>query len=158
MGNKTIKKIFFAIIIILAGFLFFNTVYFRAMPQKENNDLQKIKISESIVFVEIADLSFSQIKGLSGREYLKKDNGMLFVFNDSRQRSFWMKDMNFPLDVIWISDFVVVEFLENIKEKDEYGETTRFSSNVPVNMVLEINSGWIKENKIKIGDKVVFLE
>jgi uncharacterized membrane protein (UPF0127 family) len=107
--------------------------------------------------VEIVDSALSQAQGLSGRESLEKNTGMLFVFSRPAPRNFWMKDMRFPLDVVWIRDFEVVGFQENILHPEASGgEVVRFQSRVPADMVLEINAGEVALRGIKVGDKVAF--
>ncbi|MGE5850109.1 MAG: DUF192 domain-containing protein, partial [Candidatus Methylomirabilota bacterium] len=54
------------------------------------------------VTVEVARSSVEQIRGLSGRPDLKRGHGMLFVYDRTQPVSIWMKDMRFPLDILWI--------------------------------------------------------
>src|SRR3989344_8940875 len=89
------KSIFF--IILVAAFLVFGAaLFFRAINQP------KIKIGQKTIFIEIADTQEKQKKGLSGRDNLPEDSGMLFVFKEEGHHQFWMKDMNFSIDIIWI--------------------------------------------------------
>jgi uncharacterized membrane protein (UPF0127 family) len=82
--------------------------------------------------------------------------GMLFVFSTSQVRTFWMKDMNFPLDFIWINQNQVVKIDENVPAPiNKLDPPQVILSDKPVNQVLEVNAGFVSKNHISIGDKVV---
>lgn len=85
---------------------------------------------------------------------------MLFVYSEERKRTFWMKDMRFPLDLIWISaDCTVAGITENapIPEPGQSErDLPRFSSEVPVSHVLEVNAGTSQRHQITTGSPVVF--
>jgi len=101
--------------------------------------------------VSLADSDSERRQGLSGRDFLAEDEGLLFVFEEPGRHGFWMKGMKFPLDFIWIKADTVVELTEAV-------EITRMDirPQQPVNRVLEVNSGFAARNKIKIGDKVSY--
>lgn len=150
MGDQTIKTIsvvtaFLGLAVIVVYFIFG-----RSRPAV----FKVARIGEARVNAEVVESLPAQQRGLSGRESLAPDGGMLFVYPDKDIRHFWMPNMNFALDVLWIADGVVVGWQENIPFQSTDGSIPRFQSNVPVDMVLEINSGWIAQNKAKIGDKV----
>src|SRR3989344_6562762 len=63
-----------------------------------------LSIGETQLIVEIADTDVTRENGLSDRLTLPENAGMLFIFNTDDYHHFWMKDMNFPLDLIWIDD------------------------------------------------------
>ncbi len=113
-----------------------------------------VRIGNASLAVEVADTLASQTRGLSGRETLAQDRGMLFVYDDVEVRNFWMKDMRFPLDVLWIADNKVAGMEEHIPFESEDGSVVRFKSDVSADMVLEVNSGWIAEHGVKTGDAV----
>ncbi len=76
---------------------------------------------------------------------------MLFTFGQQREHSFWMKDMQFPLDMVWIRDDVVVGFVTGVDQRlgDQYTIPTP-----SVDAVLELNTGSIQRFQIKVGDTV----
>lgn len=154
MGDQTIKTI--SVITALLG-LAVIIVYFifgRTRPAV----FKVAKIGAVSVNVEVVESLPAQQRGLSGRPSLSPDSGMLFVYKDKDIRHFWMPDMHFPLDVLWISDSAVVGLQENIPFASTNGSVPLFQSNVPVDMVLEVNAGWIAQNKAKIGDLLTGLE
>jgi len=159
------KKIFlFFLILFLIIFLFivfkenFNQKIIFNLKQNNENLLQyqkqKILVGNKILIVELADTDFKKAKGLSERFSLDKNEGMLFNFNSSNYYYFWMKNMNFPLDFIWINGNKIVDFTENVSQNYK----NFFTAKEKFDKVLEVNAGFIKENNIKIGDEIKLLE
>ena len=106
--------------------------------------------------VLVADNAVEQTKGLSGTtlDTLGAD-GMLFVFNDYAERTFWMKGMNYDLDVVWIRDGKVMKVDQNIAAP-KAGEEPETMSSAPfkVNMVLELPAGATARYNIVPGHQV----
>ena len=73
--------------------------------------------------VEIVDTVESRALGLSGREELKDGNGMLFVFDDVGKYNFWMKNMNFPIDIIWLGEDERVIYIKKMYHAETYPNT-----------------------------------
>jgi uncharacterized protein len=100
---------------------------------------------------ELAVTPEQQEKGLMFRKSLRKDAGMLFVFDSDQLRFFWMKNTYIPLDLVFItSKLVVASISRHAKPFDE----TTLPSTVPARYVLEINAGEAARCKIKVGSKV----
>jgi uncharacterized membrane protein (UPF0127 family) len=104
--------------------------------------------------VEIADTPGKWSQGLSGRESLVENAGMLFVYSDYNIRLFWMKEMKFPLDIVWIKDNLVVSCTEKVAVLDKAGRISQVKSPSEANYVLEINSGLCEKYNIIFGSKV----
>lgn len=106
--------------------------------------------------VDIADNMITRERGLSGREPLGENQGMLFIFGYPSIQSFWMKDMKFALDMIWIMGDVVVGITENVPPppKDNPLNLPSYPSPQAVNRVLEVNAGTASRLGLKIGDKI----
>ncbi|OGC92586.1 hypothetical protein A2899_02745 [Candidatus Amesbacteria bacterium RIFCSPLOWO2_01_FULL_49_25] len=116
---------------------------------------QKISINEKQFDVEIADTPKKIELGLSGRENLPPDSGMLFVFEKPASYPFWMKDMRFSLDFIWISNRKVVQISENVLPPDaSHPVPTTITPDQPVDHVLEVTAGFVKNHAININDEV----
>jgi len=113
----------------------------------------RLQINDVVITVEMADEVQEHTRGLSGRSSLASDEGMLFIFPEKKERTFWMKDMLFPLDVIWIADGEVVS-VSNDVQPPSTGKIPRMYSHVPVNMVLEVGTDFIEMHEISIGDTV----
>ncbi len=116
-------------------------------------DYQKINLNlgKYNYLLVIADNNEKRANGLSNIELMSVNEGMMFVFDKPDFYYFWMKDMNFPLDFIFIRDNEVVDLLENIT-LETYPQS--FTSKVQADKVIELNSGEIKKSGIKIGDKL----
>lgn len=103
------------------------------------------------VDVEVADDNQEHAKGLMGRESLDEDAGILFVFEEEAQRTFWMKDTLIPLDMIFIgADFVVDEVKSNVPPC-KVEDCPTFPGQMPAKYVVEVNGGFAQENGIKKG-------
>jgi len=117
----------------------------------------RIKIRNHIFRVEIADTPEQRAKGLSYRDTMPFDCGMLFVFKEKARYTFWMKGMRFPLDFLWIDGNRIVDITEKVPLPA--GETLPvYSPRIPVNRVLELNAGVVENLGISIGDTLVFLK
>ena len=115
----------------------------------------KIKIGSAVIDSELAVTPAQQALGLSYRDFMAEDKGLLFVFSSRSRKSFWMKGMRFPLDFVWIDGDKVADITENVPPPKSFSEALKtYAPSVPVNKVLEINAGVIAKNGIKIGDKV----
>lgn len=115
------------------------------------------KIIKAEVDAEIADTKEKRSLGLSGRESLGQNLGMLFIFEKSDKYRFWMKGMKIPLDFIWINDTRVVDILKNIqppKPEDSPQSIPLFAPIVPINRILEVNGGFVDTYNIRVGDKI----
>ena len=117
--------------------------------------LASMTVGKSQVFVEIAATPEAKQQGLSGRASLPLDQGLHFVFNEPSIPSFWMKDMRFALDFIWINTNRVVDLTENVPPPDPSGTLPIYQPRSPVTHVLEVNAGWVKSHHIQIGAAVV---
>jgi uncharacterized protein len=113
-----------------------------------------VQVGSASVRAEVADDEASRQRGLSGRDSLAPDAGMLFVLpNDSP--SFWMKDMRFPIDVVWIRDGRVVDVALRVQPPaGPDAPLPTFSPRFPANQALEVNAGWIEQHGVARGDRV----
>lgn len=113
----------------------------------DSTHLKLLTIGHARVWVEIADTPAAITQGLSGREKLPDDQGMLFMFERPGIYSFWMKDMHFPIDIVWIdADWRVVDISSQV---DPATFPERFAPKESVQYVLEVNAGKAKEWGIK---------
>lgn len=124
--------------------------------QITNNSIKAVKINDQILTIEVASTESKKIRGLSGRENLPADSGILFIYPNYDIRQIWMKEMRFPIDIIWIKDNQVVGLGENLPIPTST-ELLIYPSPEPINYIIETNAGWTKDKKIKIGDGVDFI-
>lgn len=119
------------------------------------NKPTEVKIGNAVFKVEIADSIISQARGLSGRSDMPEDGGMLFVFGSSGSRSFWMKGMNFSLDIIWINGNEIIQIDKNVPFPNLNNDLESYRSSGLVDKVLEINAGLSDKLGIKVGDEII---
>lgn len=114
-----------------------------------------VEINNKIFQVELAQSAQEHYQGLSGRQSLAEDKAMLFVFDDYAQRTFVMRDMSFPLDIIWIKDNQVIGCEKSVPILDVITyEISQVISSEPVNYALEVNAGLCDKYNIKTNDWV----
>jgi len=148
------------IVILIIVFIIATIFYLQLIQQTNYKIISNLKQPEVVInqqrlYLEIASEPAKQIQGLSNRKILKSDHGMLFVYTDKKIRTFWMKDMNFPLDIIWINDNKIVGIDKNLPPAGSQPEKT-YHSPEAVNYVLEVNAGLADRNQIKDGNLVKF--
>ena len=107
-------------------------------------------------FVDPAMTDRQRIKGLSGRDYLPPDVGMLFIYPRPHVLIFWMEGCLIDLDIAFIDpNMRVVKMYTMSVEPDLKGNKT-YSSEVPAQFALEVAAGTLKQAGIRVGDQVVF--
>jgi uncharacterized protein len=154
MSLNKLFVIFGIILVIFAGIVFFQ-FRSRSADSTTNTPKSTVKINNRTFNVEVASTPDKQQQGLSGKSSLPQDQGMLFVFEDPEYHTFWMKNMKFPIDIIFIKDDVVISIAKNAKPADSSDENLQlYRSKEPVNRVLEINAGLVDKYEIKEGDKI----
>lgn len=109
-------------------------------------------IAETSVKIDLADSKSERERGLSGQEYMDTDHGMYFIFNESDYHGIWMKDMKFALDIIWISEGQEIIYIEEAVSPSTFPKI--FEPSRPAKFVLEVNSGFVRRNGVKLGDIV----
>ncbi len=103
--------------------------------------------------IEIAETEYETQTGLMYRPSMEKGRGMLFIFPNVSVRSFYMKNTEFPLDIIYIDENQkIVSFQKHAKAYDE----TSLPSNFPAKYVLEVNAGLSDQWGLKVGDSISF--
>ena len=111
-----------------------------------------LKINSTYINVELANTAEERARGLSGRDSISKGDGMLFVFNKPAIPSFWMKNMNFSIDIIWIGEnYIIVDITKNVLP-NSFPQT--FQPQTPAKYVLEVSAGFSDRQDIEIGDRV----
>lgn len=117
----------------------------------------KVTINGKEINVEVAKTAKEREKGLGERQSLDKDNGMLFIFDSAKSPVFWMKGMEFPIDIIWIKNGKIIQIDRNVPIPKAGVQDTRlptYSAHDSIDYVLEVNAGFSDTNSIKVGDTV----
>lgn len=113
-----------------------------------------VKVGSQAIQTELTKDKREQQKGLSGRECIGGHQGMLFVYNRPGQYAFWMKDMKFPIDIVWVGADKKVVAIEKRVSPSTYPEGFVNEKSRPAQYVLELKSGKVDELGIGLGAPV----
>ncbi len=114
----------------------------------------KLTLPRGEIEVQLADSETSRELGLSYRESIGDEEGMLFIFDKPDVYAFWMKDMKFPIDIIWLSETGQVVHTEEDVSPNTYPKI--FANKPKAQYVLELNAGMAKKYGLYLGSKVLF--
>ncbi len=109
-------------------------------------------LSGTTITVELATTPAQRVQGLSGRAALAADHGMLFVFPVVDRYGFWMKDMHFPIDIVWIGDNGSIVSVNESVLPQTY--PTNYYPPEPVRLVLELPAGFAASHQLVAGSKI----
>ena len=154
--KKTVNWILIIIIALFAAFLLqifrlptgkLAKVIADPATKEVNLRLRNVKIK-----AELARTEAQRARGLSNRGSLEEFGGMPFVFPEPTMPRFWMKDTNFPLDIIWINDQLKIIGIEHSLSPDSFSNTVSPPRQIPY--VLEVNGGLTNDFNIQVGDRI----
>jgi hypothetical protein len=147
----------FTIALLLAGLAFIISLVYNPLPFLRSDlsvveEAQTIELAGQSVRMTVANTPETRTQGLSGKGRLDDDEGMLFVFPEDGIYSFWMKDMQFSIDIIWISySGNIVDIRERVSPESY---PTVFTPREEARYVVELPAGWVEEYDVKVGDIV----
>ena len=137
--------------------------FYRSVPPTQTQTMnpataRTVTIGSSTVQVEVADTDAAREQGLSGRTSLGEGSGMLFVFNSPGMYGFWMKDMNFSIDMLFIdaSGSVVTIAADASPAGYHLNPPQVFNPASPVLYVLEVPAGFATSHGVTVGEQVTF--
>lgn len=124
---------------------------FKAMACPFELPVATMTINGYALTVELATIPSARHCGLSNREELPQNQGMLFVYPNAGPRIFWMKDTQIPLSIAFLDDSgkIINIHIMVPNQTDE-----RYTSSPPAKYALEVNQGWFQAHGIDIGDTV----
>lgn len=115
----------------------------------------ELRIKDTTLSVEVAEKNQDRFKGLSGRECLNNNAGMLFVFDVADTHCFVMRDMRFAIDMVWLDQSKKIAHIKENAQPESYPAET-FCPDKPSLYVLEVASGAVNTSGWKVGDQVSF--
>ena len=122
-----------------------------------HNTTKRVRIGNNSLNVEIADTDIERAQGLSRKTSLAENAGMLFVFDTPGFYNFWMYNMNFPIDIIWIDEYQrVIGIVENAPPLKPGEDTILYSPPKPIQYALEVNAGFSARHNIAVGQQIEF--
>lgn len=153
---KKILTTLVVLILVAVGVYFFlpkseSTPTPTSTPSTSTGPVARINGKEiSLIVVDTVE---ERELGLGGRDSLPENTAMLFVFEEPNIYEFWMKDMKFAIDIIWLDrNFNIVSIAPNVAPETYPDET--FAPNAPSLYVLETNAGFAQKNDLKVGQKL----
>jgi uncharacterized membrane protein (UPF0127 family) len=119
----------------------------------------KIKVNDIEFKTFYANTDEDRTLGFSNVEKINLDEAILFIFDPPSMETFWMKDMNFDLYIIWIDENLKIIKIDKNISRNSYNKTNpllseKFSSEIPIKYVLEISAGLSSKYKFRSGDKI----
>lgn len=154
-----IKSLAFFILSVLflwgvcAWILFSGRVLQPACGVNYRND-KSVTIGKQTLKLQVANTSQEQIAGLSGKKCIQNNQGMLFIFDKPAYYPFWMKDMRFPIDILWLSQNKQVIYMQKNVAPNSYPKS--FTNTSPALYVVELKAGQADSLDIKTGSKLNF--
>lgn len=152
---KMTKIILFLVIVAISILLFMRQSVQRSDLTKKDASTVPVRIGTQTLSVEVVTTAETITKGLGGRSAIGSD-GMLFVMQKRDIPYFWMKDMQFDLDFLWIDRDKIVDITANVPAQTGAADSELrvYAPKVPVTHVLEIPAGDSRKRNIAIGDTV----
>jgi uncharacterized membrane protein (UPF0127 family) len=144
-------------VLVLGAFALSAYLLFVSSTPNPKLPTQTLKVGNAVFSVEIANTTTTRMRGLSGREPLANFEGMLFIFDSPNRYGFWMKDMKFALDFVWIRGAKVVGVTENVSPPTGASlfSLPQYYPPEDADKVLEIDAGEVAKNNIKAGDEAI---
>lgn len=139
----------FATILVLLLFIFASSVNPLACPLELPTTT--ISLKGYMLTAELATTPATRACGLSHRDELPKNHGMLFIYPDLRPVSYWMKDTKVPLSIAFLDDSGQIF---SIQDMAPLQTDRRYPSSRPAIYALEVNQGWFGRHQIDVGDTV----
>lgn len=98
--------------------------------------------------------------GLGGRETIEPYDGMIFVYPLHKKQGIVMRDMQFPIDIVWFNGGLVVDIAPSVPIEPGRSEEdlTVYYPRLPSNVVIELPAGWAAANALQIGDRLEVVE
>ena len=143
-------------ILIIIGILVVSVLFIGGMRNTSViDDSPTATIGENTFRLEVADSDSKRTQGLSGRASLDIDMGMLFLMEYRDRYVFWMKEMLFPIDILWIDGDTIIDISKDVPIPESEDDISRVQPLYPVDKVLEINAGEAERLGIVVGDRVI---
>lgn len=149
------RLFFVAAIVIVLGALAGGLDAARNVASQPKNELgfsyatTSLMVGDTTLTLEIADTPEKSSLGLSFREYLPEDHGMLFIFDAPGLHGFWMKDMQFPIDIAWLNDAFCVVYVSRKVSPSSY--PTIYVPSAPARYVIETEAGFLASHNVGKG-------
>ncbi|MEX2514758.1 MAG: DUF192 domain-containing protein [Candidatus Paceibacterota bacterium] len=142
-------------VIFVAGWYLLPIELFPDRDTTNNSDITQYAVWEHedrCFYLDVADTSTLRRQGLSGRESLGSNEGMLFLYRLSGEYGFWMRDMNFPIDIIWLDRNDEIVTIVSSALPDSYPEI--YYPDNSARKIIEVSAGVAEKLDLNIGDRL----
>ena len=146
---KQYSRIGLVVLIVVAASAYFLWKPYSNKPAAEAPRMQKVVLGGQVFMLEVADTPQARERGLSGRGPLGTNDGMLFVFDQPDRTCFWMKDVTFPIDILWFDQDTNLVHIKYNATPASYPES--FCSPTKSKYVVELQAGTAKRLGIEPG-------
>lgn len=151
MNNRLTVGIITVIVLALGIFVYINI---------SGADLSSLFTKKGKVTIDNHTFSVFEAKtekekqiGLSGRSGIADNQGMIFVFDKADSYGFWMKNMKFPIDIVYLKDQKVISIFDSVPNpKTPLDQLPIYTPSEPADTVIEFKAGTVKKDNIKVGD------
>ena len=152
--KQILAKHAWQIIVLVGGLLIVLVLFVNDRAQAPSITYKSLTLNKKTYKLEVVSTSAGLEKGLSGRTSLPTDQCMLFVFKAPAPYGFWMKDMHFPLDIIWLNVGKEVVYTKENLQPSTYPAI--FKPTSPSLYTLECNAGFAAQNQLLEGQMLSF--
>lgn len=160
--KQTIQKILgnpLLLIVVLLGIatvLLFVMIEVTKQPELRDGNKVVVRIDRSRIDATVAASVAAREKGLAGSEPLSENRGLLFTSSRSEIPTIFMRGVNYPIDIVWITAGTVSEVTPDVPPQPGVAEDqlTRYRPSGPADQVLETQAGWAAQHNVQPGDPV----
>ena len=139
------------------GFIFLVFVLFTGFFNSEKKFIRIFFPEGSSIVAELAVTDLERMRGLMFREHLGEDQGMLFIFDQEDKHSFWMKNMTFAIDILWLDREKRIVHIERRVPPCRKNPCPSYAPNYPALYVLELMAGMAEKKGLELYDRIDFI-
>lgn len=143
------------IVLVLSGFVLILVTLVTVYHMVGSSSSIPVRINSITYHLQLANTEAEREQGLSGVEKLGPSGGLLMQFDSDYQWGIWMKDMNIPLDIVWLDKEKKVVYIKQNVSPD-LGTSVIMQPQIPSRYVLELGTGSVAKSGIQLGQQVSF--
>lgn len=147
------KKVGFKALLVV-GTLLTVFVFLKVASPPLPENAQTLWLKNVPITITIAKTNQERQRGLGGQASLPPNHGMFFVFDHDDYHSFWMENMHFAIDILWLDQNLTVVDTKLDVTPESY--PTSFTPRSPARYVLEVSAGFSRDHEVTLGDRAHF--
>jgi len=144
------------ILVLAAGVVMLAAACNRLPGEASDYNQGSARLAGKIIDLDLAQTPDERAVGLGGRSGIGEAQGLLFLFSAPGYYEFWMKDMRFSIDILWINGDRIVDIKSNIEPEPDKPEhqLVRYRPAAVADKALELRSGWADRHGVRVGDRI----